>query len=230
MHSIFSQLPRFFGYYNLEFILQAALTTLLLSISGCVFGFIFGFCIAVLRETKGAWWLPFRMTAMVFVEIFRRIPFLVTLFLVFYACQALNLDISVFTVAVISTCIIGAAFLSEVIRTGFDSIPSQEREAAEAMNFTLGQTLFLVVIPQAWRVILPPTFAFFLSFIKDSALASQLGVVELTYSAKVMNNKGFSPVLGFGAALILYFAISYPLARFGLYLEQRLGFSRHRNP
>jgi len=60
------------------------------------------------------------------------------------------------------------------------------------------------------------------------SLASQLGVVELTYSAKVMNNKGFSPELGFGAALVLYFIISYPLARLGQYMEKRLGISRHR--
>jgi polar amino acid transport system permease protein len=227
---IFGQLGRFFSYYNIEFILEAAFTTLLLSLSGCVFGFILGFGIALLREPRGKMWLPLRAALTALVEVFRRIPFLVTLFLVFYACQALNLDISVFAVAVISTCIIGAAFLSEIIRGGFESISHSERQAAQAMNFTLAQTLFLIVIPQAWRVILPPTFAFFLSFIKDSALASQLGVVELTYAAKVMNNKGFSPVLGFGSALALYFVISYPLARLGQYMERRLALSRHRRP
>jgi polar amino acid transport system permease protein len=228
MYSSLGQLPRFLTYYNLEFLLQAALTTLLLSLSGCVIGFVLGFAIAALRQTQGRLLLPLRIVAVLFVEIFRRIPFLVTLFLVFYACQVLELDVSVFVVAVISTCIIGAAFLSEVVRTGFDSIPQQEREAAQAMNFSLAQVLIFIVIPQAWRVILPPTFAFFLSFIKDSALASQLGVVELTYSAKVMNNKGFSPELGFGAALVLYFIISYPLARLGQYMEKRLGISQHR--
>jgi len=230
MPSIAEQLPHFLTYYNVEFLLKAALTTLALSLSGCVFGFVLGFAIAILRETRMLMLLPFRVVSVVFVEVFRRIPFLVTLFLVFYACQVLSFDVSVFIVATISTCIIGAAFLSEVVRTGFDSIPIQEREAAEAMNFTLAQVLTLIVIPQAWRVILPPAFAFFLSFIKDSALASQLGVVELTYSAKVMNNKGFSPVLGFGAALILYFIISYPLARVGLHMEKRLGIPMHRRP
>ncbi len=228
MHSgLLAQLPRFLTSYNVIFLLQAALTTLLLSLSGCVFGFLLGFCLAVLRETRGPAFFPFRAIAVVFVEVFRRIPFLVTLFLVFYGFQAVKLDVPVFWVAVVSTCIIGAAFLSEVVRTGFDSVSRPEREAAQAMNFTLAQTLRFVVIPQAWRVVLPPTFAFFLSFVKDSALASQLGVMELTYAAKVMNNKGFSPTLGFGTVLMLYFAISYPLARFGVFTERRLGLPRH---
>jgi len=111
---------------------------------------------------------------------------------------------------------------------GIANIPPHLLEVSRVYRFSLAQVLIFIVIPQAWRVILPPTFAFFLSFIKDSALASQLGVVELTYSAKVMNNKGFSPELGFGAALVLYFIISYPLARLGQYMEKRLGISQHR--
>lgn len=207
-HGLLAQLPHFFTYYNVVFLLQAAVTTLVLSFGGCLIGFALGFGIAVLRETRGAIGGPFRALAVLFVELFRRIPFLVTLFLVFYAVQAAKLDASVLVVAVVSTSIIGAAFLSEVVRGGFDSVPRPEREAALAMNFSLFQALRFVIVPQAWRVILPPAFAFFLSFIKDSALASQLGVIELTYAAKVMNNKGFSPVLGFGMVLALYFTIS----------------------
>ena len=85
-----------------------------------------------------------------------------------------------------------------------------------------------MVLPQAWRVILPPAFGFFVLFIKDTALASQIGVIELTYAGKVLNNKGFSAALVFGTLLLLYFLISYPLARYGKRLEARLAQSRHR--
>ena len=96
------------------------------------------------------------------------------------------------------------------------------------MNFSLLETIRYVVLPQAWRIILPPAFGFFVMFIKDTALASQIGVVELTYVGKVLNNKGFSAALSFGAILIVYFAISYPLARFGALLEDKLASPRHR--
>jgi polar amino acid transport system permease protein len=98
------------------------------------------------------------------------------------------------------------------------------------MNFGLLDTVRYVVLPQAWRVILPPAFGFFVLFIKDTALASQIGVVELTFAAKVLNNKGFSAALVFGTILVVYFAISYPLARLGAHLEVRLAPSRHRRP
>ncbi len=226
--NIANELPKFFGSYNLIFLLQAALTTIALSIAGCVCGFAFGFLIAVLRLTSSLSWMPLRGLGIVFVEIFRRIPFLVTLFLVFYLFQVLNIDISVFWVAVVSTCVIGAAFLSEVVRGGFEAVPRQEWEAAESMNLNLYLTLRYVVVPQSWKVILPPSFAFFLSFVKDSALASQIGVIELTYAARTLNNKGFSPLLGFGMILVLYFVISYPLTRLGAWAERHLGLSRNR--
>jgi polar amino acid transport system permease protein len=91
----------------------------------------------------------------------------------------------------------------------------------------LMDTIGHVVLPQAWKVVLPPAFGFFVLFIKDTALASQIGVIELTYAGKVLNNKGFSAALVFGAVLAIYFAISYPLTRLGRRLEARLVVSRH---
>jgi polar amino acid transport system permease protein len=83
-------------------------------------------------------------------------------------------------------------------------------------------------VPQSWQTITPPAFAFFLSFIKDSALASQIGVVELTYAGKVFSNRGLSPAIAFGSILLAYFVISYPLARFGARMEGRLAVSGTR--
>ena len=72
-----------------------------------------------------------------------------------------------------------------------------------------------------------PAFSFFILFIKDTALASQIGVVELTYAGKVLKYKGFSAALVFGSILVLYFVLSWPLARFGVWMEKRLVASRH---
>ena len=95
------------------------------------------------------------------------------------------------------------------------------------MNFTRMQTIRMIVAPQAWKVILPPAFAFMVMFIKDTALASQVGVVELTFTGKVLSNRGFSATLTFGTILLAYFILSYPLTRLGRYLEKRLATSRH---
>ena len=95
------------------------------------------------------------------------------------------------------------------------------------MNFSYFQVLKEVIFPQAWKVILPPAFSFFIMFIKDTALASQIGVMELTFAAKILNNKGFSPLLSFGTILILYFILSFPLDRFGKYMEKKLASNRN---
>jgi len=225
---IVEEAPRFFTYWNVLFLAEAALTTLMLTAAGCVGGFALGFLMAALRRTEGWAFWPLRALAFIVTEAFRRVPFLVTLFLFFYLFEALDLGLDTFSVALAAGVVIAGAFIAEIVRAGFDSVHPNQWDAAAAMNFPLPMTLRYVILPQAWKVILPPAFSFFILFIKDTALASQIGVVELTYAGKVMNNKGFSAALTFGTVLLLYFALSYPLTRLGAYVETRLATRRHR--
>ena len=135
--------------------------------------------------------------------------------LVFFAFQLSGADLPLCSPSLRSSvCLIASAFLAEIIRSGLESVHRNQWDAAAAMNFGLLDTpSAMSSLPQAWRVILPPAFSFFVLFIKDTALASQIGVIELTFAGKVLNNKGFSAALVFGTILVLYFAISYPLAR-----------------
>lgn len=219
---LIDEIPRFFSYYTVIFILEGMGRTMAMTIFGCGVGFLFGFTLTYVRRSTTAWMLPARLVALAYVEIFRRIPFLVILFIVMFAIQVLSAEVSLFAIAVIAICIISSAFLAEVIRAGFDAIPRQQTEAAEVMNFSRWQTVWFVTLPQSWRVILPPAIAFAVMFIKDTSLASHVSVIELTYVGKILNNRGFSPILVFGTVLLGYFALSYPLSRFGAYLENRL--------
>ena len=225
---IISELPEFFGYYNLIFLAKAALATVALSAIGAVSGCFAGVAMAVTRQTRSPWLAPLRWLTILVTELFRRIPFLVTLMLVFFVFQLSGFDLPLFVVALIAVFLIASAYLSEIIRAGFESVHRNQWDAAAAMHFSTLGTIRHVIVPQAWRVILPPAFGFFILFIKDTALASQIGVIELTYAGKVLNNKGFSAALVFGTLLVLYFLISYPLARLGARLEARLAQPRHR--
>lgn len=223
-----SELPQFFGYYNLIFLAKAALATVGLSAIGAVTGTIAGAGLALVRMTSIWWLMPARWLAVIVTELFRRVPFLVTLMLVFFVSQLSGLDLPLFVVALIAVFLIASAYLSEIIRAGLESVHRNQWDAAAAMNFSLVETVRYVIVPQAWRLILPPAFGFFVLFIKDTALASQIGVIELTYAGKVLNNKGFSAALVFGTLLLMYFLISYPLTRFGAWLEVRLAPARNR--
>jgi len=225
---IADELPRFFGYYNLIFFAKALGVTFALSSIGCIVGFTLGFVLAAVRLTSRSSAKPLRIAATGFIELFRRIPFLVTLMLVFFVFQALSADLAMFTVALITVCLIATAFIAEIVRSGLESVHQNQWDAAQTLNFSYLQTLRMVIVPQAWKVILPPAFGFFVLFIKDTALASQIGVIELAFAGKTMNNKGFSATLVYGTVLVLYFMLSYPLARFGHYLERRLAPARNR--
>lgn len=226
MERIIQQIPRFFSGGHLSLLLDAAGTTLALTVIGCVSGFLLAFGIVLLRRTSGLWALPLRLLGIAYVEIFRRIPFLVVTYLVLFFIQAFASNASLFTIAVVAICIYATAYTADIIRGGFESVARQQVEAATVMNFSRWQTLTSIIIPQSWPVILPPAVAFAVSFIKDTALVSQVGVFELTFRGKELNNEGFSGILVFGTIALIYFGISYPLSRLGSWLETRLASSR----
>jgi polar amino acid transport system permease protein len=223
---ILEQAPRFFSWTTAEFLLHAVGRTLWMTLIGCSIGFAAGLLIAVLRTSTARALLPLRLLAILYVETFRRIPFLVILFIVLFAIQPLAPQASLLTIATVSVVLLATAFLSEIIRAGLESVPRQQVEGAKALNFGPAATLVHVVLPQSWRVILPPAAAFVVMFIKDTSLASFIGVAELTFAGRVLVNNGFSPVLGFGSVLLIYFAISYPLSRLAAQLEKRLAPTR----
>lgn len=219
---LMNEIPRFFSWQNIVLLVDAMGVTLAMTCIGCTLGFVFAFLIAFTRQSPGLLGLPLRGAAILFVETFRRIPFLVVLFLVLFTIQAVARGASLFSVAVVAICIYSTAYIADIIRGGFESVPRQQIEAATAMNFSRIQTLRHVIVPLSWPVILPPVVVFMVGFIKDTSLVSQIGVFELTFRGRELNNMGFSGLLVFGTIAMLYFVMSYPLSRLGQRLERRL--------
>jgi polar amino acid transport system permease protein len=222
------QITQLFSYYDLRLLLLGFVATFMLALIGCFAGFVSGFLVAILRMTRSRALAPVRAVMFAYCMLFRRVPFLVTLMLVFFASQAINADQSTFSVALISICLIAAAYLGEIVRSGLESVHINQWDAARTLNFSYLETLRYVILPQAWRVILPPSFGFFVMFIKDTALASQIGVMELTSAGKVLSNKGFPAALVYGTVLMLYFSMSYPLSRLGKRVEKKFAATRNR--
>ncbi|CAE6702005.1 amino acid ABC transporter permease [Paraburkholderia aspalathi] len=223
-----AEIAQLFSFYNLLLLVEGFAATFVLSAAGCFTGFLAGFVIAIVRVTHSRTMAPLRALAFAYCFLFRRIPFLVTLMLVFFASQTSKANLSTFAVASLSVCLIASAYLGEIIRSGLESVHKNQWEAAQTLNFSYFESLRFVIVPQAWRVIVPPTFGFFVMFIKDTALASQIGVMELTSAGKVLTNKGFSSWLVYGTVLVLYFVMSYPLSRLGKRLEKKLAATRNR--
>jgi polar amino acid transport system permease protein len=213
---------------NLRLLGMSFLMTASLSFLGCTIGFLAGFVLALMRHPRV---IPFRIArwiAIIYTETFRRIPFLVKLMIVFFAFQFSGLNVSMFTIAVTTVALSAAAFASENVRAGLESIHDNQWDAAEAMNMGGFTALRRVILPQAWVVMIPPSMTYSVGLVKSTSIASQIGLFELTYAARIMNNKGISAALSFGTILILYFILCYSLNRFAAWLEVRLATSRNR--
>jgi polar amino acid transport system permease protein len=219
---LLDEAPRFFTYWNILFLTTAAGNTLALSVVGCAAGYLAGFLLATLRLKRVNPLAPLRWLCTLVVEILRRIPFLILLLTTFFAYQLAGAKAALFTVAATAVALRMSALAAENIRAGYESIHRTQWEAALVMNLSPLTTLLRIVLPQAWRVILPPSTVHTLSMIKETSLAVQIGFLELTSAARALNQRGFSALLCYGTVLVLYFVISWSVGRFGRWLEYRL--------
>jgi polar amino acid transport system permease protein len=219
---ILAEAPRFYTWWNLRFLLIAMGNTLLASVAGCAIGYALGFLLAVTRLPQLIPFAPLRAAAILWVETFRRIPFLVLLLLVFFLTQFAKLEAPLWAIAVTAVALRMSALAAENIRAGFETVRPTQWEAAQTMNLPGLTTLRRIVLPQSWRVILPPSIVHVLSMVKETSLVSQIGFIEITFAAKMLTQRGFSALITYGTALILYFCISWVLANAGRWLERRL--------
>ena len=219
---ILAEAPRFYSWWNLRFLLIAVGNTLLASIAGCAIGYALGFALALARLPQLVPLAAIRILAILWVEAFRRIPFLVLLLLVFFAAQFAKLEAPLAAIAIAAVAIRMSALAAENVRAGLEGVRPTQWEAALTMNIAPWTVLGRIVLPQAWRVILPPSIVHVLSMVKETSLVSQIGFIEITFAAKMLTQRGFSALLTYGTALILYFIVSFALAAFGRWLERRL--------
>jgi polar amino acid transport system permease protein len=230
LEQLMSEAPRFFTYWNMMFLGQAALQTILVSLVGCLIGYGIGFLVATLRLVHVVPNAPIRSVFILWTETIRRIPFLVLLMCVFFGFQLSGANQSLFVIAVVAVALRMSALAAENIRAGYEAVHARQWEAAAALNIPPLQALFRIILPQAWKVILPPSTIHTVSMIKETSLVSQIGFLELTFAARMLNQRGFSALICFGTVLVLYFMISWSFAAFGRYLERRLVTEARQRP
>ncbi len=156
-----------------------------------------------------------------YVDSMRALPPLVTLVVVYFALPYLGIYISRFWSAVSVFVLVLAAFACEIFRAGIESVDVGQTEAARSQGLSYLQTIRHVVVPQAFRVALPPLTSRMISITKDVSLASVIGVADLLREAKVgiANTSNSSPLI---AAAILFTLLFLPLVRLSTYVEKRM--------
>ena len=181
--------------------------------------------------------LPYRLPRTVirfYIEVFRGLPILVTVFMVYFGLPAINssLEFGPLTATAIALILWGSAQVAEATRGAVQSIPREQHEAAAALGFGWVGRHRSVILPQALRRLLPPLVNLLVNIIQNSTLAAVIGGIELLQAGRSQTERLFSiPPAGIGQIhafeifafiAVLFFVISFPLTRLAAYLEKRM--------
>jgi polar amino acid transport system permease protein len=209
---------RTFGWPEFLFILEAARWTIALSLIAFVGGGLGGLAVALAR-TSGS--RALQTTATVFVQIFQGTPLLLQLFLIFFGAPVIGFDINPWVAAGVALMLNTSAFLGEIWRGCIQAIPGGQWEAAEALGLHYAARMRDVILPQAFKIALPPTVGYMVQVIKGTSLAAIIGFAEVTRAGQIINNATFQPLLVFGVVAAIYFALCWPLSLLAARMERR---------
>lgn len=205
-------------------LLRGLINTFLLGIAGIGFGIPAGLIIGLLRLYGPR---PARYLMVFYIDIFRAAPMLVVLMLIYFALPFVGIRLSSWTCAILAFTIVMAAYMAEVFRSGIESIPRGQFEAAAALGLSFIVTLRKVVLPQAIRIVIPPTTNNCVSMFKDTSLASTVALAELMKEGLDAQALYANPTPLIGAALI-YIAFLWPMVRLVSLLEKKFSKERKR--
>jgi len=158
-----------------------------------------------------------------YVQLFQGTPLLMQLFLAFYGLAVIaGVRIDPWPAVILAFTLYAAAFLGEIWRGAIQAIPRQQWEAAAALPLSPAAQLRYVILPQAFRIAVPPTIGFLVQLVKGTSVASIIGFVELTRAGQLMVNVTFQPLIVYPIVAVLYFALCWPMSFWSLRLERKL--------
>lgn len=203
----------------LPYMLKGLGITLILTFSSAALALALAQILALMRVSRTR---LISFPAQAYIDFVRGTPLLIQLFALYFGAPQLGLDISPIAAGILGLGLNGAAYVAEILRSGIMSVPAGQWEAARALG--MGRLLVLrrVVLPQAYRISLPPLTGAFVALLKDTSLVSVITVVELTRAAQTSIGSTFRAVEFYTAAAVLYFIVTFPILKIADRLEARL--------
>lgn len=196
-------------------------TTLLVTVAAFGIGLVGGIPLLLGLRSRHR---PVRLIVRVVVDLIRAIPPIVWLFVLFFGVSIGAFRFNALAAAIVGLGVISAAYLAEIYRGGFATLPVGQSEAARALGLGRRATFVRVLAPQAARTALPSITTFLLALVKDSSIASTIGVTDMVFAANtfVRQNPMTAGLTPFFVAAVVYVAISIPLAIVARRLDARL--------
>ena len=204
---------------NMDSLLRAVLVTISLAFLAEFFGIVLGLGLALLKISRSR---LLSAPAQLYIDVFRGTPLLVQITIIYFTTASVGLRFtSLFFAGLVALSLNAAAYVAEIFRSGIQSIDRGQMEAGRASGLSYAKTMRYIIVPQAFRRVIPPLTNEFVMLIKDTSLVSVIGLAELLRAARVLQSETFNGTPLIAAALI-YLAICLPLIYLTNALERRL--------
>ena len=200
-------------------LLIGAGVTIQITVLSTAIGFVIGLVVGVARISHLR---PLRLLAEVYVEFFRGTPLLVQIFLFYFALPVITGQRIDPFIAAISACGINSgAYVAEIFRAGIQSVDEGQMEAGRSLGMTWLQTMRYIIVPQAFKRVIPPLGNEFIAMLKDSSLVSVIGFEELTRRGQLIIAKTYGSFEVWMSVAVIYLVMTLTISRFVAYLERR---------
>jgi len=227
---LFALLMLFFFSFDLSFtfiakkigflITQGVTTTLYISAISIVIATIIAFMGAIAKLSKNG--VVYGL-ATFYTSLFRGLPLLMQIYIIYLGLPQVGYVISAVPAGIMALSLCYGAYMTEIFRAGIESISRGQTEGATALGLSPSQTMGLVILPQAMRVIIPPTGNQFIAMLKDSSLVSVVGVWEIMYLARTLGQTEFRHIEMLITASMIYWVLSMGLELIQSRIEERFG-------
>ena len=207
-------------------LLTGAVVTVKITALSVALGVIIGLFVGVARICHVA---PLRVLAAIYVDFLRGTPLLVQIFLIYFALPVITGQrVDPFFAAIASCGINSGAYVAEIFRAGIQSIDAGQMEAGRSLGMSWMQTMRYIIVPQAFKRVIPPLGNEFIALLKDSSLVSVIGFEELTRRGQLIIARTYGSLEIWLSVAIIYLAMTLTISRFVAYLERRYKFDdRH---
>jgi lysine-arginine-ornithine-binding protein len=199
-------------------LVKAAGMTVQLTLFALLFGVPIGLAVALMRLNKLG---PFTWLASIYVEVLRGTPLLVQIFTVYYVLPALGITLAAWPAALLAFSLNSAAYIAEIFRGGIQSIDPGQMEAARSLGMSYSLAMRLVVLPQAFRRVLPPLTNEAIALLKDTSLVSVIALIELTRRGQELTGQYARPMVIWPLVGLIYLILTVPLTRLANWLERK---------
>jgi polar amino acid transport system permease protein len=211
----FSFLQKYYGFF-----IDGTSITLFLSFFGVVLGVVLGIFLALMKLSKN---ILLKSFASAYIELVRGTPLLVQLYIIYYGLPKLvGLDFGDITLGIVAISLNSAAYVGEIIRAGIQSIDKGQMEAARSLGMPHKMAMTNIIIPQAFKNILPALGNEFIVLIKESSIVSVVGIHDLMYNADTVRGNTYLPFEPLVIAALIYFVITFILSKLLSLLERRM--------